>query len=115
MEHQDWNNIIIHTKQKVKNKPTKSKSSENKGTIKSDINQGETKIVAPLNLCTLISQARTIQNKTRKILANELKISEQLLSRWETNKEIPTNKDIANIEKILKIKLPRTKKIKQDL
>ena len=51
----------------------------------------------------------------QSILANELKISEQLLSRWETNKEIPTNKDIANIEKILKIKLPRTKKIKQDL
>ncbi len=44
----------------------------------------------------------------------QLGISEQVLGRWETNKDIPNNSDIAKIEKVLKIKLPRCQKIKID-
>ena len=47
-------------------------------------------------------------------MANELGISEQVLGRWETNKETPENKDIAKIEKLLRIKLPRAQKVKID-
>ena len=36
----------------------------------------------------------------------------QVLNRWESNKEILTNSNIASIEKILNFKLPRNKKIK---
>jgi hypothetical protein len=34
-----------------------------------------------------------------------------MLSRWECNKELPNNAQIALIEKITKVKLPRCKKV----
>ena len=34
-----------------------------------------------------------------------------MLSRWECNKELPTNAQIALIEKTTKVKLPRCKKV----
>ena len=49
--------------------------------------------------------------KTQKDLSNDIGISLQILSRWESGKEFPTNLQIANIEKYLKVKLPRGKKI----
>jgi ribosome-binding protein aMBF1 (putative translation factor) len=49
---------------------------------------------------------------TRQTLANRLGIAVTLLTRWETGKDIPTNFDIAKIERQLGVKLPRTKKIK---
>ena len=67
---------------------------------------------APSKLGQLICQMRTIKNKTQKVFAGELGISPQVLSRWETNKEIPTNTDLAKIERLLGIKLPRNKKVK---
>lgn len=103
MQHQDWNKIVFSNK-----KPEKT---EVKNKVKKDPNVVE-KLVAPQNLGGLISQARTTTKKTRKNMANELGISEQVLSRWETNKETPENKDIAKIEKLLRIKLPRVQKVK---
>ena len=106
MEHQDWNNIIIN------NASTQKKiSSNNSNRIPSLDN---IKMEAPTNLGQLISQSRTTKGKTQKILANEIGISQQILSRWESGKEIPTNSDIAKLEKILCIKLPRCKKVKID-
>ena len=35
-----------------------------------------------------------------------------LFTRWETGKDIPTNGDIAKIERTLGVKLPRTRKVK---
>jgi transcriptional regulator with XRE-family HTH domain len=103
MEHQDWNKVVFSNK-----KPEKPQV---KNVVKKDPNVVE-KLVAPSNLGVLISQARTTTKKTRKQLANELGISEQVLSRWETNKETPENKDIAKVEKLLRIKLPRVQKVK---
>jgi ribosome-binding protein aMBF1 (putative translation factor) len=103
MEHQDWNKVVFSNK-----KPEKPQV---KNVVKKDPNVVE-KLVAPSNLGVRISQARTTNKKTRKQLANELGISEQVLSRWETNKETPENKDIAKVEKLLRIKLPRVKKVK---
>ena len=49
--------------------------------------------------------------KTQKDLSNDIGISLQILSRWESGKEFPTNLQIAKIKKYLKVKLPRGKKI----
>ena len=43
---------------------------------------------------------------------SNIKISLQLYTKWEANKDFPTNEQIAKMEKILCIKLPRNKKIK---
>ena len=103
MEHQDWNKVVFSNK-----KPEKPQV---KNVVKKDPNVVE-KLVAPSNLGVLISQARTTTKKTRKQLSNELGIAEQVLGRWETNKETPENKDIAKVEKLLRIKLPRVQKVK---
>tara|TARA_Y100000389_G_scaffold201031_1_gene242782 strand:- start:3475 stop:3819 length:345 start_codon:yes stop_codon:yes gene_type:complete len=109
MQHQDWNNIVLNTNSQ------KIKAQENKEALKSisqkQNNVENSRLEAPKQLGQLISQARTTKGKTQKQLANELKISQQVYSRWESNKEIPTNAQIANIEKNLAIKLPRCKKV----
>ena len=101
--HQDWNTITFTNKPKVEKKPiSKPKVLESNQEIKYE---------QPKQLGQLILQARTTCKKNQKELANQLGIAVQILSRWETNKEIPDNKQIANIERTLRIKLPRSKKV----
>lgn len=106
MDHQNWETISLNPKKTQNEK----KLNSNYNSSKKD--DEEIKIVPAPQLGQLISNARNIISKSRKQLANELAISEQVLARWETNKEIPSNLDISKIEKILKIKLPRSKKVK---
>ena len=101
MNHQDWNPISLNAK-------VNKKSKEN--SINTIYKNPDIKIQAPVGLGKLISQARC--NKTRKMLAQELGIAESIVTRWETGKEIPSNLDIAKIEKHLRIQLPRLNKIK---
>lgn len=100
--HQDWNPVVFNSnpKQQTVNKTKQKQLSFDEEII----------IEQPKQLGQLILQARTTCKKTQKVLANELGIAVQILSRWETNKEYPDNKQISNIEKVLKIKLPRSKK-----
>jgi ribosome-binding protein aMBF1 (putative translation factor) len=104
MDHQDWNTITLTTKS------TNARKAENNKKISQKISSQDVKIEAPPNLGKLIEQARG--GKTRQILANRLGVAVTLLTRWETGKDIPTNSDIAKIERQLGVKLPRTKKIK---
>ena len=106
MEHQDWNTITLNTKS------TNAKKAEINKKISQKMSSQDVKIEAPPNLGKLIEQARG--GVTRQTLANRLGIAVTLLTRWETGKDIPTNSDIAKIERQLKVKLPRTKKIKID-
>ena len=106
MEHQDWNNITFNTSSHNKREEAK-KIHSNK--VNNDPEQ--VRLEAPKQLGQSISQARTTKGKTQKILATELGISQQIISRWESNKEIPNNQQIAAIEKNLGIKLPRCKKV----
>ena len=107
MEHQDWNNITFN------NKANNVKREEAKKIHSTKVlNPEEVKIEAPKDLGKLISQARTTKGKNQKELANLIGVNQQILGRWENNKEVPTNLQIANIEKILGVKLPRVKKIK---
>lgn len=106
MNHQDWNSVIMNkTSKNVKNNETSKHISQK-------VPDEETKMEAPSKLGQLICQMRTTKNKTQKVFAGELGISPQVLSRWETNKEVPTNADLAKIERLLGIKLPRNKKVK---
>ena len=108
MEHQDWNNIIF-TNKKHEKQERKEKQNSNYVHPPETIN-----MKAPKLLGQLISQGRNTKNLTQKALSSELQISVSILSRWETNKEFPNNKQIADIEKKLGIKLPRIKKTKVD-
>jgi ribosome-binding protein aMBF1 (putative translation factor) len=107
MDHQNWTPIVFNN----------LNNSNNSGSLpklqNSDNDDIEIKTEVPKHLCKLISQARTARNKTQKGLASELGISYTILNTWESGKEIPTNNDIAKLEKHLGIKLPRTKKIKE--
>jgi ribosome-binding protein aMBF1 (putative translation factor) len=107
MEHQDWNNITLHNKSNTIKHEEAKKINSNKV-----LNPEEVKIEAPKDLGKLISQARTIKGKNQKELASLIGVNQLIIGRWESNKEAPTNLQIANIEKILGVKLPRIKKIK---
>lgn len=99
--HQDWNTVVFN-KQKtpVKNVTQPKKVLDNE----------EVKLEVPKQLGQLILQARNANNKNQKELAQIIGVAVQIVSRWESNKEIPNNKQIADIEKALKTKLPRIKK-----
>ena len=116
MEHQDFNTVVLN--------PKSDKKENNKKDIQTKISQKETnieevKIEADKKLGQLLSQARLSKgfNKQSDFInefnsKSNLKISLQIYTKWEANKDIPTNEQIAKMEKILGVKLPRNKKTK---
>ena len=104
MDCQDWNPVVLSNKPKAGNKTV-----NNSPKLDEDI-----KIEVPKNLQQLISQGRTTKSLTQKQLSTQIGVAVQILSRWESGKEVPSNSDISKIERILGVKLPRTKKIKLD-
>jgi len=108
MEHQDWNSIKLNMPA-LKNKDTNKKPhiSANK------VNKVE-KVIMKEPLGKIIAQARVINGKNQKELASMIGVSQQILSRWEANKDLPTNSQIALLEKTLKVKLPRCQKVYVD-
>ena len=120
MDHQDFNPVILNSKKKkdskVINKETQKRISQK---VKDLAETLETvKIESDKKLGQQLSQARIAKGFNKQSdLVNEfnsksnLKISLQIYTKWESNKEIPTNEQIAKMEKIVGIKLPRNKKI----
>tara|TARA_Y100000768_G_scaffold388019_1_gene381520 strand:+ start:5853 stop:6194 length:342 start_codon:yes stop_codon:yes gene_type:complete len=107
MEHQDWNSITFNT---VSNN-VKKETSKKKHSTKTS-NPEDFKLEQSNNLGKIIAATRVAKNIKQKDLANKIGVSVQILNRWESNKEILTNANIATIEKILGVKLPRNKKVK---
>ena len=119
MEHQDFNTVVFK-KDKYKNEQNKKEIKK----IQTIISQKETniedvKIEADKKLGQLLSQARLAKGYNKQSdFVNEfnsksnIKISLQLFTKWESNKDIPTNEQIAKMEKVLGVKLPRNKKTK---
>ena len=105
MEHQDWKLVTINKKE------NKTKKDVNKYISQKAISESIKLSVSP-SFGKLIAQARG--NKSRKRVAQELGKKETILTRWESSKDIRQNIEIAKIERLLKIKLPRVKKIKID-
>jgi DNA-binding transcriptional regulator YiaG len=104
MEHQDWNAVALNSKKSVK---FESSIQPKPKPIPSPTKQ----LVSNNPLGKLIAQSRLTLNKDQKQFATLLGVSQQMLSRWECNKELPNNAQIALIEKITKVKLPRCKKV----
>jgi predicted PilT family ATPase len=123
MEHQDFKPVIFNSKSE-KNK--KASIDKQKKEVQNKISQKvtnpeEVKIEADKKLGQLLSQARLAKgfNKQSDFVndfnsKSNLKISLQLYTKWEANKDVPTNEQIAKMEKVLCVKLPRNKKIKID-
>ena len=104
MEHQDWNAVALNTKKSVKFDNSSNPKPKPKPTTTKQLVINE-----PLG--KLIAQSRLSLNKDQKQFATLLGVSQQMLSRWESNKELPNNAQIALIEKTTKVKLPRCKKV----
>ena len=107
MDCQDWNQITFNTPSKNKNTQENKKLHSNKVSNDPD----KVRMEAPKQLGHLISQGRNIKGKTQKILAYELGVTQKLLANWESNKELPTNLQISQLERNLGVKLPRAKKV----
>lgn len=127
MSHQDFKTVVFsnvsNTSKKVDN--------ENKKEVTKKISQKQVttndneviKIQTDKKLGQILSQARLAKGfKTQVDFVKELNqkktnlnISLQIYTRWENNKEVPTNEQIAKIEKLLSVKLPRSKKVKFEL
>ena len=128
MEHQDFKTITfnnISSKEKKvldQNKKEVQKKISQKQVTQATLGDNEViKIQADKKLGQLLSQARLAKGfKTQGDFIKELNqktnlnISPQIYSKWESNKEVPTNEQIAKMEKVLTVKLPRNKKIKID-
>lgn len=125
MEHQDFKTVIFNKvsvddkKQFEKNKKEIQKRISQKQVISND--NEVIKVKADTKLGQLLSQARIVKGyKTQSDFIKELNqktninVSLQIYSKWENNKETPTNEQIAKMEKVLTVKLPRNKKIKID-
>ena len=102
MEHQDWKAVSLTTK--------KSVTFENTNNPKPSLTKTK-QLVIHEPLGKLIAQSRLTLTKDQKGFAALLGVSTQMLSRWESNKELPNNTQIALIEKTTKVKLPRCKKV----
>jgi len=103
MEHQDWSIVALKNSNKTK-KPQPQQPSQPQP-------QQTIKVVMKEPIGKLIAQARMIHGKNQKELAAMIGVSQQFVARWEANKELPNNAQIALIEKTLKVKLPRSQKI----
>ena len=101
--HQDWNSVKFTSAMQSNNsKKVDFKKAPVPEVIVND---------APKQLGQLIAQARLTQGKNQKQFAITIGVSQLMLARWEANKELPTNAQIASIEKITKVKLPRCKNV----
>jgi len=109
MDHQDWITIGINNVEKLSDKYEALKKEQSNKAFDPEV----TRLEAPKQLGQLISHSRNAKKKTQKVLASEIGISAQVLGRWESNKEIPNNSQIAQIEKNLGVKLPRCKKVRE--
>tara|TARA_B110000977_G_C10988635_1_gene459011 strand:- start:407 stop:739 length:333 start_codon:yes stop_codon:yes gene_type:complete len=106
MEHQNWDSITFKNVSETKKQDAVKKLNSNKGPDPEKVKLEQTK-----NLGQLIANARNAKKLNQKQFACQLGISSQLLNRWESNKEILTNAEIASVEKSIGIKLPRNKKV----
>ena len=123
MEHQDFKTLVFSQKEKKavdQNKKEVQKRISQKQVTSND--NEVVKVQADKKLGQLLSQARLAKGfKTQGDFIKELNqktnlnISAQIYSKWESNKEVPTNEQIAKMEKVLTVKLPRNKKIKKEI
>ena len=122
MEHQDFKTVVFNSKEKKAVDQNKKELQKRISQKQVSSNDNEVvKVQADKKLGQLLSQARLAKGfKTQGDFIKELNqktnlnISAQIYGKWESNKEVPTNEQIAKMEKVLTVKLPRNKKIKTE-
>jgi len=120
MEHQDFKTVVFNSEEKKAVDQNKKEVQKRISQKQVSSNDNEVvKVQADKKLGQLLSQARLAKGfKTQGDFIKELNqktnlnISAQIYGKWESNKEVPTNEQIAKMEKVLTVKLPRNKKIK---
>lgn len=119
MDHQDFKTIIFNSKAYKNSVKSKQESQKKISQKIINTNENETvKIEADKKLGVILSQARISkgyksQNEFVTALNQKtnMNISSQIYNKWESNKDNPTNEQIAKMEKFLGTKLPRNKKV----
>ena len=101
MEHQDWSIVALKNSNKTK-KPPQPPPPQQQSLAPQP--QQTIKVVMKEPIGKLIAHARVIHGKNQKELAAMIGVSQQFVARWEANKELPNNAQIALIEKTLKVK-----------
>lgn len=113
MQHQDFKVVTFNTKSDKKY--TENVKELEKKKSQKIVPNDEIKIEPPKKLGLLISQARSAKGiKSQKDLANLLGVTSLVIKSWENNTVIPSNLELSKIEKVLGVKLPRSKKIKKE-
>lgn len=122
MSHQDFKVVVFNTKEQMKNNEKKKEVDKKISQKQIQTNDNSIlKIKADKKFGQLLSQSRLVcgyktqSDFVKKLNQNGLNISAQIYSKWENNKENPTNEQISKIEKVLKVKLPRNKKVIFDI
>ena len=117
MEHQDYKTIVFNNKEKKINDEKKRETQKKISQLTN--NMENVKIESDKKLGQMLSQARLAKGFIKQsdfikelTTKTNLNISIQIYSKWESNKKIPSNEQIAKMERVLGVKLPRNKKIK---
>ena len=117
MDGQDWKPINIGNPNNKTNTSHNKNSKNNqqnidpKKQLEKNIEEGIfDKPQVDLNLKKMIQQARMAKKFSQKDLANNLKIKPEIIRDIENGKLIPNNMMIANLSRVLGVKLPRNKK-----
>lgn len=108
--HQDWEHVLIKgtDSTKIKNKKY-IVTSETK--LENQIDNDTFKFPkSNITLQKLIQQGRLKEKLSQVLLAKKLNMKQNNINNFENGKQVPSNKIIAKLETILKIKLPRIKK-----
>lgn len=105
--HQDWDTVVLNKKPKSTN-IKKNNSSAN--TVINNDDEPEKQNFISLSNSRTIQQARNDEGFSQKQLANKLNVEQKLIQLYECGKVVPDNKIMIKLEKILKIKLDKSKK-----
>jgi ribosome-binding protein aMBF1 (putative translation factor) len=101
--HQDWNTVTF-TKTPKKSKPTGKPSHTGNSSIILNDNDEIVKIkLVPREIGILINTARNVKKLTRKQLANQLNLKEDIITNIETGTAIYNGQLISTIKRKLNI------------
>jgi putative transcription factor len=115
MDGQDWAPVVIQGKQAPANVHN---GTEKKNYIKSDARKIEeqaeegdfTKQKTDFVFKKALQQARMVKKMGQGDLAKVINKKANVITEYESGKSIPTNGEVAKLEKALGVKLPRPKK-----
>ena len=108
MDCQDWKDVVINKKTLKKKKISQNETKQKERKLENETEQFIHKKL-DVSFKKAIQQARLSQKITQKDLATKLNVKPSVVNSYENGTCIPNNQFIANIEKILRCKLPRSK------